>query len=131
MSGNSPTLEVPKAQARSRVTNGSKLLPGVDGRSWYARRARDLVALFVSNFGRDLTTPARRQRRSSAGRRILCVELENLEVCNSPRPAQPSLRLSHTIAHLSDISECPDSADYDESPFEQKQTLWGLYAVSR
>jgi hypothetical protein len=33
------------------VTNGSKLLPGVDGRSWYAHRARDLVALFVSDLG--------------------------------------------------------------------------------
>jgi len=34
---------------------------------------------------------------------ILCVELENLEVCNSPRPAQPSLRLSHTSKRLRDL----------------------------
>jgi hypothetical protein len=34
------------SKSRSRVTNGSKMLPGVDGRSAAARRFRDLVGDF-------------------------------------------------------------------------------------
>jgi hypothetical protein len=37
MSAASPTTAVRKAQARSRVTNGKDLLPGIDGRSAVAR----------------------------------------------------------------------------------------------
>jgi hypothetical protein len=37
--------------ARSRVSNGSKLLAGVDGRTAVARRFRDLVSQIVSDQG--------------------------------------------------------------------------------
>lgn len=41
----------PKNNHRSRVTNGSHVLPGVDGRSIWARRFRDLMALHMSDWG--------------------------------------------------------------------------------
>jgi hypothetical protein len=39
------------AQFRSRISNGSDLLPDVDGRSTAARRYRDIVAALVSDQG--------------------------------------------------------------------------------
>ena len=44
------------SKSRSRVTNGSKMLPGVDGRSAAARRFRDLVGDFGRDLGGTLTT---------------------------------------------------------------------------
>ena len=40
-----------KATARSKVTNGAELLPGIDGRSPMARRYRDLLAALASDQG--------------------------------------------------------------------------------
>jgi hypothetical protein len=40
-----------KAYARSRVSNGNKLLAGVDGRTLVARRFRDLVSQITSDQG--------------------------------------------------------------------------------
>lgn len=73
-----PTTSRRKAQARSRVTNGHELLPGVDGRSLQARRYQDLVANLVSDAGGiEVIAEARLQliRRFSA----LAVLAENLE----------------------------------------------------
>jgi hypothetical protein len=49
LSSRSPTLAKPTA--RSRLTNGKELLPGVDGRSLWARRFRDVLALHLSDLG--------------------------------------------------------------------------------
>ena len=40
-----------KAQARSRLSNGRDVLPGVDGRSVVARRYRDIIGTVVSDQG--------------------------------------------------------------------------------
>jgi hypothetical protein len=82
-------------------------LPGIDGRSLYARRARDLVGLFVSDLGGlDGASEAEKAivRRAS----ILCVELENLEVqfakAGSAEPAALDLyqRTSNSLGRLLD-----------------------------
>lgn len=68
---------VPSRQ-RSRVTNGSVLLPGIDGRSPWVRRCKDVIALHLSDLGGvDNTSAAERSliRRAS----VLTVELERLE----------------------------------------------------
>jgi hypothetical protein len=67
-----------KKYARSRVTNGRELLPGIDGRSIYARRARDLVALFVSDLG-GIENASEAEKALVRRASILCVECENLE----------------------------------------------------
>ena len=67
-----------KPTARSRVTNGRDLLPGVDGRSIVARRYRDILAALTSDMGGDdRMSEARRQlcRRFTA----LSVQAETLE----------------------------------------------------
>jgi hypothetical protein len=40
--------------SRSRVTNGSKFISGVDGRSAEARRFRDLAMSFADDAGGEL-----------------------------------------------------------------------------
>jgi hypothetical protein len=68
-----------KLHGRSRITNGSDLLPSVDGRSVWARRLRDLISLHVNDYGgSSAISEAERSlvRRAAA----LTVELELLEV---------------------------------------------------
>jgi hypothetical protein len=63
---------------RSRITNGSALLPGVDGRSAWIRRCKDVIAAHVSDLGgEDNCSSAERSiiRRAS----VMTVELERLE----------------------------------------------------
>jgi hypothetical protein len=63
---------------RSRVTNGSALLSGVDGRSVWARRLRDLIELHEADLGgADAASTAERSivRRAA----VLETELERLE----------------------------------------------------
>jgi hypothetical protein len=50
MASTSPLIVSRKPQARSRITNGSRLVRGVDGRSAAGRRYRDLI----ENLGADL-----------------------------------------------------------------------------
>ena len=68
-----------KRYGRSRITNGKALLPGIDGRSPWVRRCKDIIASHLSDLGGvDNTSAAERSiiRRAS----VLTVELERLEV---------------------------------------------------
>ena len=63
---------------KSAITNGNKLLPGVDGRSPWVRRAKDLINAHLSDLGgRDNTSVAEQSlvRRAAT----MTVELEALE----------------------------------------------------
>ncbi|TXN15884.1 hypothetical protein FV219_01565 [Methylobacterium sp. WL122] len=74
----SPSITVPKPSHRSRVTNGSALLQNVDGRSGWARRMRDLMALHLSDLGGEAAVS---EAEKSLIRRAatLTVELERME----------------------------------------------------
>lgn len=68
-----------KLHGRSKITNGTRLLPSVDGRSLWARRLRDLINLYQQDRGgADVLTTA----EQSIIRRIstLQVELEHMEI---------------------------------------------------
>ena len=74
----SAVAEGSKSRQRSRVTNGSALLPGVDGRSAWVRRCKDIIEAHLSDFGgEDNTSEAERSliRRAS----VMTVELERME----------------------------------------------------
>jgi hypothetical protein len=67
------------SRARSRITNGKTLLQGIDGRSTWVRRLRDLINQHLSDLGGpDMVSEAERSiiRRASA----VTVELERLEL---------------------------------------------------
>jgi hypothetical protein len=59
---------------RSRITNGT-LLPGVDGRSAWTRRAKDVIAAHLS----DIPDPTAAERSIIRRASVLTVELERLE----------------------------------------------------
>ena len=67
-----------KVQARSRVTNGADILPGVDGRSLIARRYRDIIAaIIVDQGGAGQLAEARQQLiRRFAAASVLAEEME-------------------------------------------------------
>lgn len=94
-----------KPTARSKITNGRVILPNVDGRTFWVRRYRDIVALFESDQGgHEAVSEAVRAiiRRASA----LCVELERLEMlfasAGEATPQQLELhgRTSNTLRRL-------------------------------
>jgi hypothetical protein len=67
-----------KRRQRSRVTNGSALLTGVDGRSAWVRRCRDIIEAHLSDLGgEDNTSAAERSLIRRAA--VLTTELERLE----------------------------------------------------
>jgi hypothetical protein len=64
---------------RSTITNGTNLLPGVDGRSEWVRRCKDLIEIHLADLGGiDNASAAERSliRRIS----VMTVELEMIEV---------------------------------------------------
>jgi hypothetical protein len=68
----------PDSRGRSRITNGKAFVPGVDGRSTWVRRARDVQAQLVQDRGgAGLVSAAEAliMRRAA----ILEAELERLE----------------------------------------------------
>lgn len=65
----------PKDPQRSRITNGSALLPGVDGRSAWIRRAKDLISLHLADIP-DASTAERSLIRRAC---VMTVELERIE----------------------------------------------------
>lgn len=98
---NTDVLEV-RPTGRSRLTNGSHVMPGVDGRSVWARRFRDLMQLHIADLGGDdAVSEAERSivRRTSA----IEVELERMELqfatANAATPADLDLyqRASNTM----------------------------------
>ncbi|MGX5846931.1 hypothetical protein ACWGTO_07615 [Mesorhizobium sp. PL10] len=46
-----------KSRQRSKLGNGTALLPDIDGRSAIARRIRELLAEFTSDMGQDPSAP--------------------------------------------------------------------------
>jgi hypothetical protein len=102
---NSPGLAPTKSSGKSRITNGSAVLPDVDGRSTWVRRLRDLIAIHLSDLGGvDNVSEAER----SIIRRIatLTVELERMEstfaTAGEATPAQLDLyqRTANSLRRL-------------------------------
>jgi hypothetical protein len=68
----------PKNPQRSRITNGSALLPGVDGRNAWVRRCKDVINEHIADLGGPDNVSAAEHsiiRRAC----VLTVELERLE----------------------------------------------------
>jgi hypothetical protein len=64
---------------RSRITNGSALLPGIDNRSAWVRRCKDVIGQHLSDLGGEANTSAAERsiiRRAA----VLTTELERMEV---------------------------------------------------
>jgi hypothetical protein len=87
---------------RSAVTNGSKLLVGIDGRSPAARRFRDLVSLFESEIGGAavLTVADRALVKQAAALTLKAEGLQADLVNGLPVDTDQLIRLSSTARRL-------------------------------
>jgi hypothetical protein len=70
--------EVAPRKGRSRVTNGNVLIPGVDGRSPWVRRCKDIIASHISDLG-GLDNCSAAERSIVRRVAVLTTELEVLE----------------------------------------------------
>jgi hypothetical protein len=102
-----PANAPPRDPQRSRITNGSALLPGVDNRSAWVRRCKDVIEAHLSDLGgEDNTSAAERSiiRRAS----VMTVELERMEavfaVAGEAKPEQLDL-YQRTAANLRRLLE--------------------------
>ena len=92
--------------ARSRITNGRDLLPDIDGRTFWPRRARDLIALFTEDQGGDgaISEAKRAIIRRCA---VIVTELEQRELKFAEQGAN-DLQLeqySRVAANLTHVGE--------------------------
>jgi hypothetical protein len=104
MQPNTSEVVEPKPTHRSAVTNRTAILPGVDGRSTWVRRLRDLIELHVADLGGvDRASEAEYSiiRRAAT----LTVELERLELrfaqadLAGEAPSAPDLELYQRTAN--------------------------------
>jgi len=85
---------------RSAVTNGSKLLVGIDGRSPTARRFRDLVAAFEAEIGGNLTEVERGLVKQAAALTIRAEQLQADIVNGKPVDSDQLIRISSTAKRI-------------------------------
>jgi hypothetical protein len=78
MSLDSAHAESNKSKARSKITNGKQLIAGIDGRSTWVRRLRDLIALHVNDLG-GIEAVSAAERSIVQRAATLTVELERME----------------------------------------------------
>jgi hypothetical protein len=83
-----PVCAMKRGKGRSRVTNGSKLLPLSDGRSATARRFRDLYEDFSADLGgvAMLSEGQRQLCRRAAMLSAECERMEAMAARNDRRP---------------------------------------------
>jgi hypothetical protein len=87
---------------RSAVTNGSKLLVGIDMRSPTARRYRDLVQAYKAEIGGDLGEPEMAMIKTAASL-SLSAELMQADVVNGKAvDADNLIRLSSEVRRILD-----------------------------
>ncbi|MEI4484058.1 MULTISPECIES: hypothetical protein [unclassified Phyllobacterium] len=95
--------------ARSRVTNGKEILPGVDGRTHWAKRFRDLISIHIDDLG-GVANCSEAEKSIIRRACTLTVELERLEVrfALAGEASEGDLdlysRLSNTLRRLLDVT---------------------------
>ena len=139
MTAATAVLEAPKTKGRSAVTNGSRILDGIDGRSATARRFRDVLAEIVADLGgSDRLSEGQRQiARRCAMLAVECEKIEALGVAGEPidldtygqltdrigrafqrlglkRVAKPVMSLQEHLARLAQLPPSSDEDDDDE-----------------
>ncbi len=99
MPADSPQIAGRTPVARSRVTNDSALLAGVDGRSAIARRFRDLVDAIISDMGGDdaISEGQRQLARRAAALSVQCEQIEAVMANGGPIDANDYVRLVNAL----------------------------------
>jgi hypothetical protein len=85
---------------RSAVSNRSRLLPGVDGRSANARRFRDICAAYETEAGGNVSEVERDLIRQAAGLTLRAEQLQGAIVRGEAVDNDELIRLSSTAKRL-------------------------------
>jgi hypothetical protein len=94
------TLATGCATTRSKVSNGTRLLQNVDGRSSSARRFRDLVRAFETEVGGNLTEVERGLIRQAAALTFKAETLQSDLVNGNPVDGDQLIRLTGTAKRI-------------------------------
>jgi hypothetical protein len=94
------TLATSCATTRSKVSNGTRLLQNVDGRSSSARRFRDLVNAFEEEVGGPLSEVERGLIRQAAALTFKAEELQSALVNGEPVDGDQLIRLTGTAKRI-------------------------------
>ncbi|MER8608377.1 hypothetical protein NKH45_34800 [Mesorhizobium sp. M1156] len=87
-------------QFQTRVSNGKEILPGIDGRSKWARRLHDLIANHVADLGGPgHVTQSQYVLVKSAANIIIVMEQWELEFAREGTASLPALLAYQTIAN--------------------------------
>ena len=89
----------PSPTTRSRVTNGSEMLPGIDGRSDRARRYRDLAVAFADELGGEaaLSEPDKAAVRLAAALTVHSEDLQAKIVRGEAVDEEQLTRITNTV----------------------------------
>jgi hypothetical protein len=94
------TLATSCATSRSKVSNGTRLLQNVDGRSSSARRFRDLVRAYETEVGGNLTEVERGLIRQAAALTFKAETLQSALVNGESVDGDQLIRLSSTSKRI-------------------------------
>jgi hypothetical protein len=94
------TLATSRATSRSKVSNGTRLLQNVDGRSSSARRFRDLVRAYETEVGGNLTEVERGLIRQAAAVTFKAEALQSDLVNGHPVDGDQLIRLTGTAKRI-------------------------------
>jgi hypothetical protein len=109
------TLATACPTSRSKVSNGTRLLQNVDGRSSSARRFRDLVRAYEAEVGGNLTEVERGLIRQAAALTFKAETLQSDLVNGNPVDGDQLIRLTGTAKRiLSAIGEKASKRKHDE-----------------
>jgi hypothetical protein len=109
------------SRQRSKVANGTTLLPGIDGRSLWARRYKEILSALISDAGGDsyITEATRAILKRAA---VLAAELERREaafaLAGAADPADLDLfaKTSAVLARLLEKTGIRDRVARDTTP---------------
>lgn len=87
------------------MSNGSRLLAGIDGRSATARRYRDLVRDYATELGGDdlLTEPMRAMVRQAAAVTVEAEKMQSAIVRGEAVDTEQMVRVTNTLARLMNV----------------------------
>lgn len=96
------TIATASRTNRSAVTNGTRLLSGVDGRSPLARRYRDLVREFTADLGGEesVTEPIRAMIRQAAAVTVEAERLQASIIREEVVDTEQLVRVTNTLTRL-------------------------------
>jgi hypothetical protein len=92
-----------RATTRSKISNGTRLLQNVDGRSSSARRFRDLVLAYEGELGGELSEAERSLVRQAVALQLQAERMQEMIVRGEAVDSDALIRVSSTSKRLLSI----------------------------